>query len=149
MTVPWTDKDERELCDVRKRHEALLKRRNAVLPGSPDMYTRPISALVAYQARRLRREYFPELQKLLGEPAWDILLDLHVRQRAMPVSSACFGADAPVTTALRVLRKLERLGLVERGDHPTDGRTSIVSPTSAATAAMERYLERVGRLINR
>jgi hypothetical protein len=61
-------------------------------------------AVAQYDARRKRAEFVPSA--LLAEPAWDILLDLYIRQaqgKRTTVSSACVGAIVPATTALRWL----------------------------------------------
>ena len=83
--------------------------------------------MVAQSALKLRRRRERVLgEQLFAEPAWDMLLDLYVRQsedRRTTVSSACIGAVAPATTALRYLAALEQRGLVVR--HPSSGDSRV------------------------
>lgn len=76
-----------------------------------------------YRDRRRRARFLPP--DLLGEPAWDILLDLYIaekRNQSVSVTSACIGADVPLTTALRWLKQLEEQGLIERTEDAHDAR---------------------------
>lgn len=93
-----------------------------------------------YRDRRRRARHLPA--RMLGEPAWDILLDLYVaagRGQAVSVSSACLAADAPASTALRWLQHLEGEGLVERLPDPTDARRHYVRLTERGMARMSAY----------
>jgi DNA-binding MarR family transcriptional regulator len=93
-----------------------------------------------YRDRRRRARHLPD--RLLGEPAWDILLDLYVaagRGQAVSVSNACLSADAPASTALRWLQHLEREGLVVRLPDPTDARRHYVRLTESGLARMTAY----------
>lgn len=95
-----------------------------------------------YNDRRARRRYFPA--ELFGEPAWDLLLDLfqaRLAGRNISVTSACIGADVPLTTALRWISVLEGEGLVERSRNPYDSRSTWVSLTDSAAVAMSDYIE--------
>lgn len=81
-----------------------------------------------YRDRRRRDELFRGTH-LFGEPAWDILLDLFiaiVENKRISITSACIGAAAPSTTALRWLNILEREGLIEREGDSNDLRRSYV-----------------------
>jgi hypothetical protein len=85
----------------------------------------------AYLDRRRRDKYFSDAT-LFGEPAWDILLDLFIaagEKKRISITSACIGAAAPPTTALRWLTILERSGLVEREGDERDQRRSYVRLT--------------------
>ena len=93
-----------------------------------------------YRDRRRRARHLPT--RLLGEPAWDILLDLYVaagRGQAVSVSNACLAADAPASTALRWLHHLEDEGLVERLADQTDARRHYVRLTDAGMERMGAY----------
>lgn len=93
-----------------------------------------------YRDRRRRARHLPS--KLLGEPAWDLLLDLYVaacRGHAVSVSNACLAADAPASTALRWLQHLQVEGLVERLPDKTDARRHYVRLTEAGVARMSAY----------
>lgn len=101
-------------------------------------------ARAAYQARRLRSQFFSG-PDLFGEPAWDILLDLFINAnegKPVPVTSACIGAAVPTTTALRWLSILETRGLVEREADGSDARRVFVRLTPKARANMTAYFSR-------
>ena len=77
--------------------------------------------------------------ELFADPAWNMMLDLFVRGVdgcSTTVTSACIGADAPSTTALRHLAILVERGLVERRPSPDDHRMHDVRLTSEGYARM-------------
>ncbi len=99
-------------------------------------------AALDYGNRRARRRFFPA--ELFGEPAWDLLLDLfqaRLEGKSISVTSACIGADVPLSTALRWIGVLETEGLVERSRNLTDHRSTWVSLTDRAVAAMTEYTQ--------
>ena len=86
-----------------------------------------------FRIRRLRVRHLPGLS--LGEPAWDILLDLavaHYWRRETSVTSLCIAADVPSTTALRWINGMTKEGLIVRRPCQRDGRRSFlgISPES-------------------
>ena len=94
----------------------------------------------AYRDRRRRARHLPT--RLLGEPAWDMLLDLYAadgRGQAVSVSNACLAADAPASTALRWLHHLADERLVERLADKTDARRHYVRLTDAGRERMRAY----------
>jgi DNA-binding MarR family transcriptional regulator len=106
--------------------------------GDSDLFG--LLAEEAYRDRRRRAQHLPH--RLLGEPAWDILLDLYVaagRGEAVSVSNACRAADAPPSTALRWLQHLEHDGLVERVPDPKDGRRHFARLTRRGSERMDAY----------
>ena len=76
---------------------------------------------------------------ILGDPAWEILLDL---ADAGPLKTSAVGASTriPATTALRYIRMLEKQGLIERDSLPGDSRLTIVTLSEAGREAVERCL---------
>ena len=95
-----------------------------------------------YELRRRRDASFGD--ELFSEPAWDILLHLFVAAaegRAVSVSSACDGAAAPPTTALRKLRQLEEARLIVRVGDPADARRSYVRISALACRKMRSLLK--------
>lgn len=95
-----------------------------------------------YAQRRLRDRMFKGVVPL-GEPGWDMLLDLfiaHQEGRAIRVTSACIGSGAAPTTALRLLGQLEHSGLVERQPELTDRRSTRVMLTPHAVALVVSFL---------
>ena len=98
-----------------------------------------------YRARRAREKFVDH--QLLGEPAWDLLLDLyiqHARGHRVSVSSVCVAAAVPVTTALRWLDALEKRGLVDRARDGADARRVFVMLSRDGAKAMEAYLAHLG-----
>lgn len=136
-----------ELARIAAELEGLAGARTdtAALPeGSSATESHTDLARAAYQARRLRNEFFAG-PDLFGEPAWDILLDLFINDsegKSVPVTSACIGAAVPTTTALRWLSILEARGLVEREADGSDARRVFVRLTPKARASMTAYFSR-------
>lgn len=93
-----------------------------------------------HRDRRRRARHLPS--RLLGEPAWDILLDLYAaacKGQAVSVSNACLAADAPASTALRWLNNLAVEGLIERVPDPADARRHYVRLTAFGMTRMTGY----------
>ncbi len=83
-----------------------------------------------------------------ADPAWDIMLDLTsaaLEGRSVPVLSASFAANVPVTTALRYVRLLVSSGMVKRWDDPTDKRRSLLALEDEALEGMVQYLSNTWR----
>ncbi len=94
-----------------------------------------------YAMRRRRNRWVHA--ELLGEPAWDIMLDLYkhtVARRVITVTSACVAAAVPPTTALRWISSLVEEGLVERIPLESDRRTVELRLTAKGFAAMKACL---------
>ena len=90
-----------------------------------------------FRIRRLRARHLPGLS--LGEPAWDILLDLAVAQywhRETSVTSLCIAADVPSTTALRWISGMTKEGVIVRRACQRDGRRSFLAISPAIYQAM-------------
>lgn len=98
-----------------------------------------VRAKAAYAARRLRNKAFGETNELFEEPGWDMLLDLFIAShegRRVCVSNACIAACVPHSTAMRYVSVLERHGLIERIQDPTDRRRMFLELTSRARKYM-------------
>ena len=94
-----------------------------------------------YRARRRRKRFFDPA--LFGEPAWDLLLDLFIarlKKKRVSVSSACYAADVPPTTALRWLGVLADSNLIERFESETDQRVTWVRLTDHASQLMAKFV---------
>jgi DNA-binding MarR family transcriptional regulator len=90
-----------------------------------------------FRIRRLRARHLPGLS--LGEPAWDILLDLavaHYWRRETSVTSLCIAADVPSTTALRWINSMTKEGLIVRRPCQRDGRRSFLGISPETYQAM-------------
>ncbi len=129
------------------RHELPQKSapdRESARPSDPESLRRNLLDRAAqdYANRRARRQFFPA--ELFGEPAWDLLLDLfqaRLEGKRISVTSACIGADVPLTTALRWIGVLEAEGLVERSRNLNDHRSTWGGLTDRATRAMTEYTQ--------
>ena len=98
-----------------------------------------------YAQRRLRDRMFNGIVPL-GEPGWDMLLDLfiaHQEGRAIRITSACIGSGAPPTTALRMLGQLEQSALVERHPELNDRRSNLVTLTPHAITLVIDFLSAI------
>ena len=101
-----------------------------------------IRAAQSILQRRQRRKYL-FAPAIFGEPAWDMLLTLFVRDGSGASSTAVqletAAATAP-STGVRWLSYLEKEGLVTRRKHALDHETEFVELTDRARDALERYL---------
>lgn len=104
-----------------------------------------VHARMIYSMRRRRDAAFSGLD-LLGEPGWDILLDLFIGElegARIQVSSVCLDAGVPSTTILRWLSRLEREGLVYRAADNVDGRRRFVRLTDDGRALMRKAISAI------
>lgn len=95
-----------------------------------------------YRFRRSRDAMLPSA--LLGEPAWDMLLDLFIHEvegRKISITSLCLASSAPSTTALRYIDLLEKHGLLSRTKCTTDQRVTFVHLTRTALMKLTDLLE--------
>lgn len=96
--------------------------------------------------RRDRESVFPP--DMLGDPVWDMALDLFVAEangKSVSVTSLCYASGVPATTALRWLSLLVEKGMVARHNDPRDGRRSYVSLERTTRDDIHRYLERCAK----
>jgi hypothetical protein len=102
---------------------------------------------LAAVARRLlkeadaRQHFFPDY--VPADPVWPILLDLYIHAaetRKVTVSDACLASRVPNTTALRWIKELVELGLVERSPDAVDRRRKYLKISAEAFVGMSRYL---------
>lgn len=109
----------------------------------------PREAVDRYAARLLKvRSMRAELlgAAIFQDLAWDMLLDLYVREaegRRVSITSLTIASGGAPTTALRHLDKLLTHGLVTRTADTEDGRRSWISLTAASRAAITELLERM------
>ena len=70
---------------------------------------------LSIQMRRIRRHHFGSAE--LAGPIWDMMLDLMLAEshdRALSASDLATGAGVPLSSGLRMISTLERLGLAQR-----------------------------------
>lgn len=86
--------------------------------------------------------------RIMSDPKFEMLLELFVAEHEgerRSVSDLCFSADAPQTTGLRHIEKLEQDGFVRREPDPRDRRRWWVEPTGRAIAGVSAYLKELQR----
>ncbi|WP_260483695.1 hypothetical protein [Sphingomicrobium flavum] len=94
-----------------------------------------------YKSRRMRSRFFAD--GLFGEPAWDMLLTLFCAQyegEQLSVSSLCYSADVPTTTALRWCRVLEDKKMIHRRKDDNDARRTYLVLSPKGHKAISDYL---------
>lgn len=95
-------------------------------------------------ARRARSAFVDS--SILNEPGWDMLLALYIAEESEArnsISRLTEFSGAPLSTALRWIDHLGRLGLTSRVAHPTDVRTSFVELTNEGRDALDSYFNRI------
>ena len=105
----------------------------------PDALVRLAAALISI--RRIRAKHVGE--DLFRDPAWDMLLDLFVRQarnHRTSVTSLCTASCSPDATALRWIDLLVDRGLIVREKCTEDARRVWVSLTGEGMTKMRRFL---------
>lgn len=101
-----------------------------------------IKARVIYAQREKRRTFIKD--DLLGEPAWDMLLDLFTQFAGgakVSVTSLCLASRVPPTTALRYITLLEDAMMIKKESSEFDKRVTFVKLTDLGVITMGRYLE--------
>lgn len=110
-----------------------------------------VTAMKEITHRRKRARTLPA--ELLGEPGWDILLDLFVRKcqgKNTSITSACTAAQVAPTTALRWIGSLERAGLIRREPDRADQRRMWLHLTDQGNRAIKTILrDRVAQVTER
>ncbi|MDB5723498.1 MAG: regulatory protein MarR [Novosphingobium sp.] len=119
---------------------------------SPEAGNRPANDSAAAQlgdiarklsADRRRRAEIAGTGDLFGEPAWDILLGLFIagcEGRRLSVATACSGAGAPESTALRWITILEKRGMIVREGAPEH---AFLKLSASINASLADYLAQV------
>ena len=106
-------------------------------------------AKVAVQARLAasrRTRHLPA--EFLGEPAWEMLLELFIQFAGgakVSTKSLCIASGLPDTTALRLIDRLEEAGLIERSQSQIDKRVTMVFLTRQAVKAVGSILMEMRR----
>lgn len=146
-----TDQDlGRELTRLAEKLLHVAKELDGASPRPPvsaevrDMIDDAVLAAIArtiFRARERRQRQFSP--RFLGEPGWDMLLELFIhRALEMPLStkSLCLAAGVPRSTALRMMRQLEEEGLLQRSRSAEDKRIATVEMTPHGFSQMRIYV---------
>jgi DNA-binding MarR family transcriptional regulator len=102
-----------------------------------------LSTAYAWQkVQQLRDEVFGS--DLFSDPAWDLLLDLHVNERrgkSLSVTDLYLSTSAPPTTTLRWIDLLTARGILARAVDPKHKRRFYVHFTEQGRSMMETALD--------
>lgn len=82
--------------------------------------------------------------ELFADPAWDMLLDLYTKRHSghpISISSLCIASQAPPTTALRWIARLEAAGCIVRRADPHDKRRVYAELTAETVAQLDAVLD--------
>lgn len=118
------------LADSVRKTQPTVDRRSALGLLSLDRTTLAGAIARRYLKRRRARDAVLP-RELLGDPDWEMLLDLFAAEcegREVSVSSLCLaagGCGTAPTTALRHISRLEKLRIVIRMPDPDDKRTPV------------------------
>lgn len=99
------------------------------------------TAIRVRELGRRRERYLPP--ELLGEPAWQMLIELFVQFAGgakVSTKSLCIISGIPDTTALRLIDKLDEAGLIKRTSSQADKRVTLVELTREGVVAVGNAL---------
>lgn len=117
----------------------------ALDPAPKPVQTALQTAQRAYHERRTRADFLGNNQ-IFGEPAWDMLLNLFIRQtndERVSLKSVCINEVSPEPTAVRWLKVLERSGLIRSELDADDNSRHLIHLTPTGYEGMLRYLESI------
>ena len=100
---------------------------------------------VSYRDRLYRKNFFKQ-SYIIGEPCWDMILDLCISEiegRKISVTSACLASGVPITTALRWISLLERDGVIEKESDSKDRRRTFLRISKAGFESTFRYFKSI------
>ena len=94
---------------------------------------------------RNRLQRSPTLAFLdLGEPTWDMALDLYVAEgekRNVDVSGLCIASQAPTSTAVRHIKSLLDTGHFVSSADPADARRKLIKLSYDVRSRLNRWLD--------
>lgn len=118
------------------------------LPASNQRVRVAVEAAERAVRDRKARAKFVGNKELFGEPAWDILLDLFIRQaneKHASAKGAIINSGAGPCTVVRWLAVLEQHDLIQTMPDPADSKHRLILLTPAGYEGMLRYLETIAR----
>ncbi len=103
------------------------------------------TAIRIQELGRRRERYIPA--EMLGEPSWQMLLELFIQFAGgakVSTKSLCIISGCPDTTALRQIDQLEAAGLVQRSQSQEDKRVTLIELTRKGVIAVGSTLKDLG-----
>lgn len=128
---------------------------NLKMPASsPGQRRNPHEARLAvakwlYWSRGLRPTTLAA--NMFGEPSWDLLLDLYIRDKTgarSSVTSACIGSRVPHTTALRHIAALSKAGWIARIPDEGDRRRFWLALSPMALKKLDAHFDNLAATAN-
>lgn len=107
-----------------------------------DVELQVIENARATMRRRILRHQLLGAPDLFGEPAWDMILDLFIRQamgEPVPTSSLGVVADMPNSSAMKLIQRLCDSGLLVRVPDENDGRRNFVEISPEVAHRLRAY----------
>ena len=92
--------------------------------------------------RLLLRRQLLDVDRLFGDPAWDMLVELfiaHCEGAAVPTGALGIGSGLSSSSAQRLVQRLVDAGLIVRAPDPDDGRRHFVSLSAAIAHRLTAY----------
>lgn len=91
-----------------------------------------------YLLRRRRERFLP--CALLGEPGWDMLLELFSAGTPLSIKRVCVAANVPYSTAWRWIAVLEQNGMVGKVLCGTDRAKTLLTLSSPGEQLMSQFV---------
>ena len=107
-----------------------------------DAFNLAMRARREQKRREGRKSHLPA--EFLGEPAWDMLLELFCQFAGgakVSVKSLTYVSGLAPTTALRMIERLVEADLVARSGSETDGRVVLLNMTQRGVVSVGRALK--------
>ncbi|WP_054120054.1 hypothetical protein [Porphyrobacter sp. AAP60] len=118
---------------------------SALEPAQKPSQSALQTAQRVYHERRSRVDFLGN-NEIFGEPAWDMLLNIFIRQSTSEMvsfESADINKVSPKPTAVRWLRVLEQSGLIRWERDADDNDRHLIYLTATGYEGMLRYLESI------
>ena len=90
---------------------------------------------------RAQRNRFLAFSDILGEPAWDIVLDAAYNRllgKNVSIKAACLSSHTPASTSLRYISRLVELGVANKRSDPNDRRREFLEITDSTLRDLHR-----------
>ncbi|HYE28402.1 MAG TPA: hypothetical protein VEA61_09245 [Allosphingosinicella sp.] len=101
----------------------------------------PLGIRAMIKARSMRSAYISNVP--LGDPAWEVLLDLlaaRLENKQVSASSLCIAAGIPSSSAMRLIDTLANRGVVIRSRDPRDARRTFIELSNTCESQLRNYL---------